>query len=55
MVTAVVADDEKNTAGDDDDAVVDFSDVKPNITVVKTASPASVPETGASVTFQFVV
>ncbi|OQA93065.1 MAG: Serine-aspartate repeat-containing protein D precursor [Microgenomates group bacterium ADurb.Bin219] len=40
---------------DDDDATVDFSDVKPSIEVTKTADPTSVPETGGNVTFTFEV
>ena len=38
-----------------DDARVTFDDVKPDITVLKTALPASVPETGGNVTFTFKV
>jgi hypothetical protein len=55
VVTAEASDDDGNTATDNDDATVTFVDVLPDITVVKTASPTSVPETGGDVTFTFVV
>ncbi len=44
-----------HTATASDNASVTFTDVKPAITVTKTASPISVPETGADVTFTFTV
>ena len=55
VFTATVSDDDGNSASDDDDATVDFTDVKPAVTVTKTANPTSVPESGANVTYTFVV
>ena len=40
---------------DTDDATVEFTDVAPTIEVTKTPSVTEVPETGANVTFTFVV
>jgi hypothetical protein len=54
-VTAVGTDNENNTDTEEDDATVTFSDVAPTISIVKTASPTSVPETGGSVTFSVLV
>ena len=54
-VTVQGTDDEGNTATDDDDAQVDFTNVEPTIEVVKTAiDPASktVSEFGGDVTYQ---
>ena len=53
IVTATVVDDDNTPATDSDDATVTFEDVKPAISVVKTASPTVVPETGGDVTFTF--
>ena len=50
-VTATVTDDDGTSASKSDDATVTFTDVLPTVTVVKTASPTSVPETGGSVTY----
>ena len=50
-VTAIVADNDLNTASDGDFAAVVFGDALPSIDVTKSASPGSVPETGATVTF----
>ncbi|GAB2729520.1 DUF7507 domain-containing protein [Nocardioides pakistanensis] len=51
VVTATAEDDEKNPATDDDEATVTVSDVAPVIDVTKDADRASVPETGAAVTY----
>jgi len=51
IVTATVTDDDGTTATKTDDATVTFTDVAPTLTVAKSASPTSVPETGGSVTF----
>jgi hypothetical protein len=42
-------------ASDTDDATVTYTDVLPDISVTKTASPTSVPETAGNVTFTVVV
>ncbi|MFM8877176.1 MAG: hypothetical protein ACKOGC_14010, partial [Anaerolineae bacterium] len=55
VFTAKAVDNDNTEATDDDDATVDFNDVAPTIEVQKTASVASVPETGGNVTFTFVV
>ena len=55
VVTATGNDDDGFQVSDDDDETVDFEDVLPDITVVKTANPTSIPETGGDVTFSFVV
>ena len=55
VVTATAVDDEGNSDSDNDDAVVTFDNVDPSITVVKTASPASLPEPGGEVVFTVVV
>ena len=47
-------DDDGNTT-DDDDATVPFDDVLPDVSIVKTANPTSVPETGGDVEFTIVV
>ena len=54
-VTATATDDDNNTVTDTDDATVGFTDVLPDISVTKTASPTSVAETGANVTFTVLV
>lgn len=53
--TAKVADTEGNEVSNSSDANVNFSDVLPTLSVEKTASPTSVAETGADVTFTFTV
>jgi hypothetical protein len=55
VVTAVGTDNEGNTDTETDDASVSFSAVAPTISVTKTASPTSVPETGGSVTWTVLV
>jgi uncharacterized repeat protein (TIGR01451 family) len=50
-VTAMAYDAQQNLAQDQDDAIVNFSDVLPQISVDKTADPTSVLETGGIVTF----
>ncbi len=54
-VTASGSDDEGTPVSDSDDAVVTITDVAPEISVLKTANPTSVPETGGSVDFTFTV
>jgi hypothetical protein len=53
--SVIVRDNEGNTADDTDSKTVTVTDVKPDITITKTASPTSVPETGGDVTFSFLV
>ncbi len=48
-------DDETNTTGNHDNEVISFYNVNPDITVTKTASVESVPETGADVLFTFTI
>jgi hypothetical protein len=55
VVTATTVDDEGTPATDTDDETVTFDDVKPDISVTKTANPTSVPETGGNVTFTYTV
>ena len=55
VFSATAKDDEGNTDTATDDATVTFTDVAPEITVTKTASPTSVPETGGNVTFTYEV
>ncbi len=55
VATATGTDDDGNPVSDDDQEEVPFEDVRPDITVTKTADPTSVPETGGDVTFTFVV
>ncbi len=55
VVTATASDDDGNTDEDTDDETVTFEDVLPDISVLKTADPTSVPETGGNVTFTFLV
>ena len=50
-VTAIVDDGEGNTATDDGTATVSYGDSLPSISVAKTPSIGSVPETGGTVTF----
>ncbi len=54
-VTATASDDEKNPATAHDDASVTITDVPISIAVDKQATPTSVPEPGATVTFSVVV
>ena len=51
--TVIASDGDGNTDTDSDDATVTYTDVLPDISVIKTANPtrASVPETGGNVTF----
>ena len=53
--TAKAKDAENNPVQDDDPATVTYNDVAPSIVVEKTANPITVPETGGSVTFTYVV
>ena len=55
VVTVTAVDDDNTPATDTDDETVTFTDVPPAIRITKTASPASVPETGGNVTFTFLV
>ncbi|OGC80552.1 hypothetical protein A3K01_03350, partial [candidate division WWE3 bacterium RIFOXYD1_FULL_43_17] len=55
VVTAVAEDDDGTTDSATDDETVTFEDVAPSIRITKTANPTSVPETGADVTFTFLV
>lgn len=53
--TVEAEDTEGNSTSDSADATVTFDDVLPSISVSKSASPTSVPETGGEVTFTFEV
>ena len=55
VFTAHAVDNDGSDATDNDDAIVDFSDVPPTIMVTKTANATSIPFSGANVTFKFVV
>ncbi len=55
VVTAEAVDDEGTKARATDDETVTFEDTPPEISVTKTASPTSVPETGGWVTFTITV
>lgn len=55
VFTAEAKDDEDNSATDNDDAIVDYTDVLPDITVTKDANPTEVPETGGDVKFTYTV
>ncbi len=55
VVTATASDDDGNTDEATDDETVPFDDVLPDITVTKTPSVDSVPETGGLVDFEIVV
>ena len=55
VFTGKAVDNEQTEATDNDDAIVDFSDVPPSIVVNKVANPTVVPETGGDVTFTFTV
>jgi hypothetical protein len=55
VVTAIARDRAGNTDTATDDETVTFTDVKPEISVTKTASVCSVPASGAWVDFTFVV
>ena len=50
-VTASGTDEQENPDSATDDETVTFDDVLPTISVMKTAAPTSVPETGGDVTF----
>ena len=54
-VTAVDDDDGSQEATDDDDATVTFTDTVPAISVLKTANPTSVPESGGEVIYTLLV
>jgi len=53
--TAVAEDNDGTDATDDDDATVDFTDVKPVISITKTASMLVLPVPGGDVVFTVVV
>lgn len=55
VFTANVEDDQGNPASDTDDATVTYTDILPEVTVNKVASPDEVLETGGDVTFTFTV
>ena len=55
VVSVTAEDDDGTDVTDSDDATVTFTDVLPTIDVTKTATPTSVPETGATVAFDVVV
>ena len=55
VFTAKAEDPDGNESTDDDPEEVIYTDVLPDISVTKTADPASVPETGGNVTFTYVV
>jgi LPXTG-motif cell wall-anchored protein/uncharacterized repeat protein (TIGR01451 family) len=55
VVTASGYDDDGAPVSDTDDATVTIGDVLPAISVEKTANPTEVPESGAPVTYSFVV
>ena len=55
VVTAMAEDDDGSSATDSDDAVVSLTDVKPTVSVDKTADPTVLDEPGGSVTFTVVV
>ena len=56
VVTATAVDDERvDPDSDDDDAVVTFDNVDPEVTVVKTANPTTLAEPGGDVVFTVVV
>ncbi|HEY70668.1 MAG TPA: hypothetical protein G4O08_08810 [Anaerolineae bacterium] len=53
VATVTAEDIDENEVTASDDADVTFTDVLPDIEVIKTASPTSVPESGGNVTFTF--
>ncbi len=55
VFTATVEDDQENPASDTDDATVTYTDILPEVSVTKVASPDEVLETGGDVTFTFTV
>jgi hypothetical protein len=55
LATASGLDDDGNAVSDDDDAMVEVTDVASAIEIVKTADPTSVDEPGGDVTFSLVV
>ena len=55
IVFATATDDEGNVAAADDDAQVELTDVLPQISLEKTASPLTLPEPGGAFTYTVVV
>ena len=55
IFTAKAEDNDNTEAIDTDDAIVEFTDVLPDISVLKTGNVSTVPETGGSVVFTYVV
>ena len=55
VFTATARDDDNNTDTATDNETVTYTNRLPDISVIKTANPTSVPETGGSVTFTYVV
>ncbi len=55
IVTVIGVDDDGTQVTDSDDATVTITGVPPTVTIVKTPSPASLPEPGGQFTFNFVV
>lgn len=54
-VTAEAEDNDGSTTTSSDSETITFTDVQPAVAITKTANPTSVPETGGSVTFTFLV
>jgi hypothetical protein len=50
-ITVTASDDDGNTAEAEDSATVTFADVQPQVTITKTADPASIPEPEGQVGF----
>ena len=55
VFTATAVDDDANEATDNDDETITRTDVKPDISVTKVASPLSLAEPGGEFTFTYVV
>ncbi|MCA1683979.1 MAG: hypothetical protein LC708_02475, partial [Actinobacteria bacterium] len=55
VATVIVRDDQGNTSTDNDDALINLTDVPPTVQVEKTADPLSLPEPGGRFTFKVVV
>ncbi len=55
VATATGTDDDGNPVEDEDSAEVPFTNVDPDVSIVKTANPTSVPEPGGDVEFTIVV
>lgn len=53
VFSATVTDGDGNSDSDKDDASINYTDVMPDISVLKTSDKDSVPETGADVVFTF--